>query len=223
MSSTGVTPMHRFLLLVTLAFGLAGAGLATPTPALAHERREVGSYQFVVGFVNEPAFQGQPNGIDLTITDKATQQPVQGAEKTLKAAIAFGGGQAKELPLRARFGMPGKYIADVIPTRAGTYIFTFSGDVNGQMVNERFESGPGRFNDVQAPTELQFPVAEPSTAQLQEQVDQARRQAATANAIGMGGLAVGVLSLLLAGYLLLSRRSAPGRAGASLAQGGRAD
>ena len=28
------------------------------TPVLAHERREVGAYQLVVGFLTEPAFEG---------------------------------------------------------------------------------------------------------------------------------------------------------------------
>src|SRR5437868_3532079 len=85
-----------------------------PTAALAHEKRAVGDVTFVVGFLNEPSIQGQPNGLDLTITDK-NGQPVEGAEKTLKVAIAYGGGTPKDLPLIARFGMKGKYTADVIP------------------------------------------------------------------------------------------------------------
>ena len=217
---------HRLTALFTLAatIGLA-ASLLQPAPAaLAHERRDVGNYQFMVGFITEPAIEGQANGIDLRITDKATQQPVEGVEKTLKAAIAFGGGQAKELPLRARFGQQGAYTADLIPTRSGTYIFTFSGTINGQNVNEKFESGPGRFNDVEAATSLQFPATDPSPAQLQQQLTDARAQAATANTLAMAGLAAGVLGLLLAGYLLLTRRSAaPRREVAPLAQGSRAD
>jgi hypothetical protein len=205
-----------------LGIGLACTLLLAPAAALAHERRDVGRYQFVVGFISEPAIQGQPNGIDLTVTDKQTQQPVEGLEKSLKASIAFGGGQPKEFPLRARFQMPGHYTADLIPTRAGTYIFIFTGDAGGQAMNERFESGPGRFDDVEAATALQFPAADPSPAQLQQALDQARQQASTANTMAMAGLAVGALSLLLAGYVLLTRRSvARGRAVAP--QGGRAD
>src|ERR671933_347783 len=110
--------------------------LLVPGAALAHERRDVGKLQFVVGWIGEPALQGEPNGIDLRITDKASGQPVEGAEKTLKASVAFGGGQPKEFPLRARFGQKGAYTADLIPTRSGTYLFTFSGTINGQNVNE---------------------------------------------------------------------------------------
>ena len=39
-----------------------------PSAALAHERRAVGKYSFVVGFNGEPALQGQPNGAQVTIT-----------------------------------------------------------------------------------------------------------------------------------------------------------
>jgi hypothetical protein len=185
-----------------------------PAAALAHERREVGKYQLVVGFINEPALQGEPNGVDLRVVNRETQQPVEGLQSTLRVAIAFGGGQPKELPLRARFGMPGSYAADVIPTRPGAYLFTFSGTIEGQQINERFESGPGRFNDVEAATAVQFPVSEPSAGELQQALNEARQQAATANTMAVAGLVAGLLSLLLNGYLLL-RRPVPGRAMAS--------
>jgi hypothetical protein len=199
-------PLARIALPALMA--LAIVPLAPSTPALAHERRDVGNVQFVVGFIDEPAIQDEPNGIDLTITDTATQQPVEGAEKTLKATIAFGGGQPKEFPLRARFRMPGKYTADLIPTRSGTYIFTFSGDINGQSVNERFESGPGRFNDVQPATELQFPVRELSPAETAARLDEAQQAAAQARTLALGGLVVGALGLIVGtlGFLAGRRR-----------------
>jgi hypothetical protein len=213
--------MSSFSSLAT-ALGLAGLLFLTSTPTRAHERRDVGKYQFVVGFITEPALQGEPNGIDLRITDRETQQPIEGAERALTAAIAFGGGQAKELPLRARFRMPGSYTADVIPTRSGDYVFTFRGEIDGQQVNERFESGPGRFDEVKPATAIMFPVAEPSAADLQQSVSEARQQAATANTIALVGVAAGVLAVLLAGYLLLTRRSAT-QARAMAPQGSRAD
>src|SRR5919202_7026668 len=114
--------------------------LLVPGAALAHERRDVGKLQFVVGWTGEPALVGEPNGIDLRITDKASGQPVEGAEKTLKATVAFGGGAPKEFPLKARFGMKGAYTADIIPTKAGSYIFTFTGTVGDEQVNQKFES-----------------------------------------------------------------------------------
>src|ERR671916_2277437 len=97
----------RFLRMALPAvLALAALPIMSPSPAYAHERRDVGKYQFVVGFINEPAFEDEPNGIDLAVTDRDTQQPIEGVEKTLKATIAFGGGQPQEFPLRTRFRMP---------------------------------------------------------------------------------------------------------------------
>jgi hypothetical protein len=194
--------------------------LLAPGTALAHERRAVGPYTFVVGFLGEPALQGEPNGIDLRITRTDGGAPVEGADKTLKAAVAFGGGQPKEFPLRARFGTPGAYTADLIPTKAGSYLFTFSGTIDGTPVNEKFESGPGRFDDVKATDQLQFPEVVPAPAQLSATVKSAdeRAQAAEARAaaaegqlgraqaLSTAGAVLGLLGLAAGGWALLSRR-----------------
>jgi hypothetical protein len=193
--------------------GLAAALLLAflaPSAALAHERRDVagGKLQFVVGFVDEPAILGEPNGIDLRVTNKANNEPVDGLEKVFKATIQFGGGQPKELPLRARFGMKGAYTADLIPTRAGDYIFTFTGTYEGVQVDERFESGPGRFNPVEDAAKLHFPQAVPPATELQAQLEAARTSADQARTFGMAGAALGVLGLALGGLALLRRPKA---------------
>ena len=207
---------------VALALGAVAAllALALPGTALAHERRQVGPYTFVVGFINEPALQGEPNGIDLRITRTDTGDPVEGAEQSLKASIAFGGGQPKGFPLRARFRMPGAYTADVIPTKPGSYSFTFTGDLEGAPINQRFESGPGRFDDVQPADKLQFPEAAPAPASLATALERAEHRAAAAEskvaqaqALGLGGLVLGALGLSVGVFALLSARRAAGSAG----------
>jgi hypothetical protein len=179
-----------------------------PSVASAHERRDVGKLQFVVGWISEPSLVGQPNGIDLRITDKATNQPVEGAEKTLKAMVAFGGGQPREFPLKARFGQKGAYTADIIPTKAGSYIFTFTGTVGDQQVNERFESGPGRFDDVQPLDSLQFPQVVPAAGELQAQVQAADARASQATTFGYAGIALGVIGILVGGLALVRKPKA---------------
>jgi hypothetical protein len=224
-TSQGTRPA-RLLARAAGALLLVGALvlLAAPGTALAHERRPVGPYTFVVGFVNEPALQGQPNGVDFRISKTDGGAPVEGAEKTLKVAVAFGGGQPKEFPLRTRFGMPGAYTADLIPTKAGSYLFTFTGTLEGTPVNERFESGPGRFNDVQDTASLQFPEALPAPAQMastvkaaqdqaqaaQARADDAAAQVGQARALGIAGMVVGLLGLVLAAGALLVARRSPG-------------
>ena len=72
--------------------------------AYAHERRTVGPYQFVVGWLNEPAYVGQLNSLDLRISD-TRQNPaaaVSGLEKTLTADLAAGGLAPYKLTVTAR-------------------------------------------------------------------------------------------------------------------------
>ena len=193
-----------------IALGVLLVTLLLPTTAFAHERRDVGKLQFVVGWINEPTFLGEPNGIDLRITDKASGNPVEGAEKTLKATIAYGGGAPKEFPVRARFGMKGAYTADVIPTKVGSYVFTFTGAVGDQQVNEKFESGPGRFGDVEDTATLQFPQTVAYAGDLQAQLQAADARASQATTFGYVGAGLGVLGVVL-GAMALMRRGAAAR------------
>ena len=191
---------------------MRGVGIAlvllamTPFAALAHERRAVDKYSFLVGFNVEPAIQGQPNGPQLTVTSPTeNNRGVEGLATTLKFTVAYGGGQPKEFPLRAVSGTPGRYVADFIPTRAGTYLFTFTGAIEGIPVNERFESGPGRFSDVVDVTALQFPepvpLANEAARQAQAaagQVEQVQADVSQTRTISVAGLGVGAVGIVLA-------------------------
>jgi hypothetical protein len=202
-----------------LVAALALLLLSGTSTASAHERRTVaGKYVFVVGFLNEPPLVEEPNGIDLRVTNAQTNEPVEGLEKTLKAEIIVGD-QKKTVDLRARFGQKGAYTADIIPTKAGTWVFRFFGTVEGTPVDERFESGPGRFNDVQPKSDLQFPVQLPtlgelaqrragtpeapgqqavSPADVQRALDRAETARRTGLILGVLGIGVGLLGVGLA-------------------------
>ncbi|MCY3802558.1 MAG: hypothetical protein OXG46_13405 [Chloroflexi bacterium] len=54
------------------------ATLAIAPAALAHEGREVGEIDFVVGFAEEPALEGQPNAVFLRVTEKGGQDMSDG-------------------------------------------------------------------------------------------------------------------------------------------------
>ena len=198
-------------LLMALGVAVALLAVLVPTAALAHEKRAIGKYTFVVGFVNEPTIQDQPNGIDLTITD-ANGKPVTDADKTLKVAISYAGGTPKEFPLVASDEEPGKYSASFIPTKAGSYSFIFSGSINGDPINATFQSGPNTFDDVISPTDEQFPVAVPAPADLSQQTQaaDATAQAALQRAtlFGVAGIAVGLIGIIV-GVVALVTRSRP--------------
>lgn len=194
--------MKRLQLALVLALGLT---LLFTQIALAHERRTVGKYEFVVGFINEPAYTNLPNAIDLRVTDTETKKPVEGLEKTLKAEVTCGG-KTMPVQLRARFGQPGAYAGDFVPTKAGTYIFHFTGEIEGLRIDEKFESGPGRFNDVQATTALEFPEKITAPLDMAAQVKAAQDAAASAQTLAYAGIGAGVLGLIVGTLSLLRRR-----------------
>ncbi len=205
--------MLRFRLLAGFFLALTLVPLAAQ-PAYAHERRTVGPYEFVVGFLKEPAFEGETNSIDLRISRAGSGDPVEGADKTLKAEVVVGP-NTLPLELRPRFQTPGAYNAEFVPTRPGTYIFRFSGTLDGQPVNETFESGPGKFNDVEAVAPLQFPDKVPSGVELERALAAADGRANTATILGALGLLAGLAGLGLAAWALASRRRAPAAASAA--------
>src|SRR2546428_5671259 len=188
--------MRRIVVAVLLS---ALALAATASPAFAHERRAVGPYTFEVGWLGEPAFAGAMNAVDLTVTDtRSNDKPVEGLEKTLQVEVFYGGLTTPlSVALRTRFGLPGTYAADLMPTKDGSYAFRIFGKVESLDVNQRFESGPGRFNDVQKVNPLQYPEQVPSggdlaasLADLKSRVDQIRLLAIAALVLGVAAVGV---------------------------------
>lgn len=187
---------------------LVVAALSTlfPLVALAHESRDLGKYHVLVGFVDEPAIEGQPNEISIRITNKATGQPVTDAAKTLKVTAAYGKSQPRTLTLEESRTEKGLYTAQLIPTKVGSYTFTFTGSIDGQPIkNARFQSGPNTFSDVVPPKTLEFPVAVPGTTGLAQQTQAADATAQNAKLLGFGGIAAGVIGIILAIIALVSR------------------
>lgn len=180
-------------------------------PALvsAHGGREVGDYEFTVGFYVEPAFEGEKNGVDLRIAD-ADGEPVEGAEETLEVEITQGD-STLTLPLRTVFGTPGRYTADFFPTVPGQYTFRFFGTLADLQVDESFTSEVDGFNSVEPTEDLQFPQRVASGRELQSAVTGATEAAATADdsasaaaaraniALGLGalGLVAGIGGLAM--------------------------
>jgi hypothetical protein len=109
--------------------------LVTALPASAHEARQVGPYTLVVGFLNEPAYAGQQNSLDLTICNgkqcqytvqdglRVVANPVTNAEQTLKAEVMMGSAAPLSLPLEPRYANPGKYASYFVPSKVGSYTF----------------------------------------------------------------------------------------------------
>jgi hypothetical protein len=150
---------------------LAIAALLLPAVITAHEHRQVadGQYELTVGFLNEPAFVNQQNGLSLRVVaiagDGATPAagpdadagtPVAGLTDTLEATVIYGD-QEMELELEPVFNDPGHYRATFFPTAPGAYTFHITGEIEGNEIDETFTSGPETFSEVEPIEPYQFP------------------------------------------------------------------
>jgi hypothetical protein len=172
----------------------------TSNVALGHERRNVGPYTFVVGWINEPSYVGLLNSLDLTVTETNGGKAVEGLDKTLKADVTFGGlNTAQPLTLAARFGQPGKYAGYVMPTKVGEYTFHITGTVGTMNVDEKFTSGPGRFGSIESTDALQYPAKVVSNSDLAARLDQLQT-------LVIAGIVLGGLALLASAAGLVMRR-----------------
>ena len=168
--------------------------------ALGHERRAVGPYTFVVGWLNEPAYVNFINSLDLTVTETSSAKAVEGLDKTLKADLTFGGTTtAQQLTLAARFGLPGHYSGYVLPTKVGDYTFHITGTVGTMNIDEKFESGPGRFGSIESTDPLQYPQKLVSNSDLAARLDQLQT-------LVIVGIVLGGLALLASAAGLVMRR-----------------
>ncbi len=195
--------MSRFALVVTSLLVIIASSITLGGDAAAHETRMVGPYQFVVGWLDEPAFQGQPNAATIRVTDPRVTpaKPVLGLEKTVTIQVLSGGLTTPFTGvLRSVFGQAGLYALDILPTASGSYKYKVAGKVESLDVNETFESGPSTFADIVAVTSLQYPEQVPGGSDLtrrlndlQATADQTRLVAMVAVVLGLAALGLGFI------------------------------
>lgn len=147
----------------------------TPLVASAHEQRELadGQYEMVVGFIDEPAFVREKNGLWFSVTKPSAATPVAEGEEgeaegvlgladTLQAEVIFGE-ETMELELRPSFSEPGVYTGYFFPMAEGDYTFHIFGTIESTEIDERFTSSPEGFDGVQPREPLEFPKEESSS------------------------------------------------------------
>lgn len=212
---------------------LTSVGLIAPLAALlplttaAHERREVGNgqYEMVVGFLDEPAFVGLKNGLDLrvhSLTPAASPTtgesadtggiPVEGLSGSLQAEVIYGD-QSMELPLEPRFGEPGAYRSVFFPMAEGDYTFHIFGEIEGVAIDETFTSGPETFGPVEPVEPLQFPKEDSASGGTDAVAASVLSGGDGDGGIGslIGNVGLGLVALAgLAGYAVLQRRGVLG-------------
>ncbi|MYB50059.1 MAG: hypothetical protein F4X72_12480 [Dehalococcoidia bacterium] len=140
---------------------------------LAHEGREVGDYNIDIGWINEPAYEGVMNGVEIKVikvvesgddhhgessatTDhhhgesSATDDhhgdsgAVKGLENTLQVEVTYvPTGASRVVNLSVDVDEPGRYTAPMLPTTPGVYEFRVFGAIEGMQVDETFASEGG--------------------------------------------------------------------------------
>ncbi|HVD51871.1 MAG TPA: hypothetical protein VNB51_07525 [Candidatus Udaeobacter sp.] len=192
--------MSRLLATVAAVAVIVSSFAINTNIALGHERRTVGPYTFVVGWLNEPAYVNLLNSLDLTVTETIGAKAVEGLDKTLKADLTFGGSTTPQpLTIAARFGLPGKYSGYVVPTKVGDYTFHITGTVGTMNIDEKFESGPGRFGSIESTDALQYPAKVVSNTDLAGRLDQLQT-------LVIAGIVLGGFALLVSAAGLVVRR-----------------
>ena len=200
-----------------MAVALAGVGLVVPAAASAHKALTSGDYAIEMGFNQEPALQGNLNGLYLSVTNSKTNTPVTGLGSTLRAEIAFGDAK-RTLTLVPQEGQDGVYIAWVVPTEAGPYTWRVFGTIEGNAVDLSATSGPDSFDEVQPQSALSFPgtgsgartaaggvdVSKQLIA-LRDQVDSAASTASTARWIALVAVVLGIVGIVLGGIVARRR------------------
>ena len=206
--------MRRFS--VATLGALFALTLLLPLTASAHERRQVGKYDVIVGWSTEPAFVNQMNGLDLRVEDRDTKELITGLEKTLKAEVIFGS-QRKPLELApTSSSTPGRYISRMVATSAGDYRFRIFGNVQGVEIDQTFDSADGKFAKMESLDVLEFPAqaastdaqASPQDGAALQRAQAAEAAAANSQTLSMAALAVGGLGLLLGVVGMVSRPKA---------------
>jgi hypothetical protein len=214
------------------------ATLLVPAEAAGRETRTVvgGRFELTVGFLNEPAYEGEPNGLYVRVyevpmpaaesadgvaaqatpsaatpvgeaTPPGSPTPVPGSELT--AEIAYG---PDVRPLKLEPGsQPGVYQAAFVPTQPGNYIFRIKGTLDGEEIAEEFRTSPLGIPPVVGVAGLQFPQEIPVGQGLLDALDEREAEAERARTLGAVGIALGVVGLLAGGIaVVLSRRPPPG-------------
>jgi hypothetical protein len=211
-----------FRLLGATTLAVTGTLIAAPA-AQAHVDTEFGPYHVAIGFGTEPVYAGQVNSVQMFLHD-AGDKPITDLGDTLKVAVQFGN-QTKELGTMKPFfevgesGIPGDYRAWFIPTRSGPYTFHFTGKIFSQKVDKSFTSGKKTFDSAVDPGGIEFPVRDPTNAELAGRIEQevprlaaadsaASDAASSAKTVATIGVVVGALGLIVATAALATRRRA---------------
>ena len=197
--------------LVSLLLMASAAATAVPA-ASAHQIDSVGQYRIQIGWMQEPAVSGEPNGIELYVSpldpalapeNQEFKDGISGLYKDLKIQLILKG-NTTTLPLRADHNVPGKYFALVEPTIPGFYQVNILGSINDTIVSKSLHA-PKVENEeyLRFPPLPESPILkdhenfEGRIAEMERSVELLESSQPLAHAAGYGGLAAGIAAVAI--------------------------
>ena len=161
---------------------LSVAGTAT-----AHTVQHVGPYTVTIGWLREPTYVGELNAVQFLVHDAGG--PVDGlSTDTLSLVVSTGSSTSDPLDFAPTFdedtglGLPGEYLAPIIPTALGDYTFHLTGKIEATPIDLTVTSSDTTFDSVIAPTGIQFPNALPALGDVTTRLDRVDSRIETAQA-----------------------------------------
>ena len=113
------------VLLLVVLFAVMGV-----RSAMAHEGRNVGDYNFIVGFINEPAIEGMINGVSLRLTSLKEEEP-----HDHNAHMKMSGSESGEIDLVSHGGV---FVSELL----GDGVFEFKFDHDFEDLTVPFHAHP---------------------------------------------------------------------------------
>ncbi len=123
-------------------------------PSYAHTTVHVEPYEIEAGWGIEPPVVGIRNDLVFKITEagetERTRKGVTSVFKNTDATVMFGGA-SKKIDINSD-PRPGYYFSPIIPTKTGSYIVEFKGEIRGVLIDVKIP-----VEDVEPTAVLDFP------------------------------------------------------------------
>lgn len=121
-----------------------------------HTEIKVGNYTLEAGWSIEPPLINNLNEIVISVLEN--DSPVRNAMKDISISINYGGIN-KKLNFIPSEESAGLYLADIIPSKLGTYSLNLKGAIGTQSINNDIQ-----IEEVEDVKKLTFPISEGSTS-----------------------------------------------------------
>ena len=141
---------------------------------------------------------------DVTAEAMPTTDRVSGLGSTLQVELThISTDAARTMPLTEVFSDPGHYTAAFIPTAPGDYRMRFFGSIEGNAIDESFDSGPDTFDTVVPSDAIQFPIVLESNREVQnaaqgalDSVQDLETNLNTTSSTASVGMTIGIIGII---------------------------